>query len=394
MFFPISLAKRINFAETRPKFLRISQKSSTFARLLYHITLSESSHIYNGSAFLMPDKSAWSEYELISRSPYNCVWRAKADGQWFILKAARTDIAGEQAHYLHLLQREYDLLRRLDNPYIVKVWQWHEDKKVGSCIVEEYVSGKPLSDWLQHAPSTSQRKQILSELLEAVEYIHAKQIVHGDIKPQNILITDNGSHVKLIDFSMADADAFTAKNIGYSNAYAAPEQKNGLPTDCRTDIYAIGLIIQLLFPHRFAYIVRRCTKFNLELRYTTVTALRRALQRAILVPRWTTAFVIILTLLTVAFFALRSYRTTLSQPSHAEIALLDSLHAEYQSITDLYADSIRLAPEYKLEYEGLFVEEYLRIKNDAQTQYPAFHKLIEQDMIDTYTSYINQLDSL
>ena len=394
MFFPISLAKRINFAETRPKFLRISQKSSTFARLLYHITLSESSHIYNGSAFLMPDKSAWSEYELISRSPYNCVWRAKADGQWFILKAARTDIAGEQAHYLHLLQREYDLLRRLDNPYIVKVWQWHEDKKVGSCIVEEYVSGKPLSDWLQHAPSTSQLKQILSELLEAVEYIHAKQIVHGDIKPQNILITDNGSHVKLIDFSMADADAFTAKNIGYSNAYAAPEQKNGLPTDCRTDIYAIGLIIQLLFPHRFAYIVRRCTKSNPELRYTTVTALRRALQRAILVPRWTTAFVIILTLLTVAFFALRSYRNTLSQPSHAEIALLDSLHAEYQSITDLYADSIRMAPEYKLEYEGLFVEEYLRIKNDALTQYPAFHKLIEQDMIDTYTSYINQLESL
>ena len=356
--------------------------------------MSESSHIYSNNSSLIPEDSSWTEYELLSKSPYNRVWRAKTDGRWYILKAARTDIPGEKSRYVHLLQREYELLRRLDNPYIVKVWQWRQDEQIGTCIVEEYISGEPLNEWLQHSPLSAQRRQILNELLEAVGYIHALQIVHGDIKPQNILITSNGSHVKLIDFSMADADAFVAKNIGYSDSYAAPEQKKGLQTDCRTDIYALGLIIQLLFPHRFACIVRRCTKPDPKHRYTTVTALRRALQRAILVPRWTTALVIVLTLLTVAFFALRSYRNTLSQPSHAEMALLDSLHAEYQSITDLYADSIRLAPEYKLEYEGLFVEEYLRIKNDAQTQHPAFHKLIEQDMIDTYTEYINQLDSL
>lgn len=355
--------------------------------------MSESSHIYN-NASLMQEDFHWTEYELVSRSLYSCVWRAKANGQWYILKAARTDIAGEQSHYIHLLQREYDLLRRLDNPYIVKAWQLRQDEQIGTCIVEEYVSGKPLSEWLQHSPSSKQRRQVINELLEAVEYIHAQQIVHGDIKPQNILITNNGTHVKLIDFSMSDADAFTAKNIGFSNTYAAPEQKNGEETDCRTDIYALGLIIQLLSPHRFLHVVRRCTQTNPKHRYETVTSLRHALLRTVNVSRWTVISVIIMTLLVIVFFSLPRYVETSRQPSPDTKVLLDSLHAEYQQIVNVYADSILLMPERKLELEGQFAEDYLRIKNDAQMQHPAFNQLIEQDMIDTYTSYFNQLDSL
>lgn len=355
--------------------------------------MSESSHIYNANPLSLTD-SPWSEYELLSRSPYNEVWRAKANGQYYILKAARQDIQGEQAHYFHLLQREYNLLRRLDNPYIVKVWQWHQDERLGACIVEEYVSGEPLSEWLKHSPSTAQRLQVLNELLEALAYIHTQQIVHGDIKPQNILITHNGSHAKLIDFSMADADAFTAKNIGYTNTYAAPEQKNGEQTDCRTDIYALGQIIQLLFPRRYKQIVRRCTQPNPSLRYETVTALKRALQQATYAPRWIAISLIILALLLIPFFSLRNYIDTGSMPSPYEQELLDSLHAEYQHIVNRYADSIRLYPQRKLELEVRFVEKYRHIKNQAQEQHPDYRQQIEQDMIDTYTVYINQLDSL
>ena len=356
--------------------------------------MSDSSHIYNDAASLMPEESHWTEYELLSRSPYNEVWRAKANGQWYVLKAARRDIAGEESRYMQLLQREYDLLRRLDNPYIVKAWQWRQDEQVGACIVEEYVSGEPLCEWLEHSPSSAQRQQLLNELLEAVEYIHTKQIVHGDIKPQNILVTNNGSHVKLIDFSMADADAFAAKNIGYSDAFAAPEQKNGEQTDCRTDIYALGLIIQLLFPRRFRNIVRRCTQTNPAQRYETVSALRRALRRSSIAPKWTAILAIVLALMMVVFFSLRRYIETSQLPSPEEKVLLDSLHAEYQQIVDAYVDSIRIAPQRKIEWEVQFADEYLRLKNTAQEQHPASRQLIEQDMIDTYTSFFNQLDSL
>ncbi len=355
--------------------------------------MSESSHIYNNDS-LIPGESYWTEYELLSHSPYNNVWRAKANGQWYVLKAARMDIAGEQSHYIHLLQREYDLLRRLDNPYIVKAWQWRQDEQIGACIVEEYVSGEPLCEWLKHSPSFAQRHQVLNELLEAVEYIHTQQIVHGDIKPQNILVTNNGFHVKLIDFSMADADAFVAKNIGFSDAYAAPEQKNGQQTDCRTDIYALGLIIQLLFPRRLWHIVRRCTHTNPSQRYETVTALKRVLRLHINISRWTAVTMVILALPAVLFFSLPANVNSVKRPSPAEKVLMDSLHAAYQNITDNYADSIRLAPVNKLDYEVQFAEEYIRIKNDAQTLHPASHQLIEQDMIDTYTLYFNQLDSL
>ena len=299
--------------------------------------MSDSSQIYRDNSLLTQDDSVWTDYEQLSQSPYNYVWRAKSDGQWFVLKSARSDVAGEESRYITMLRREYNLLRRLDCPYIVRVWQWREDGKVGQCIVEEYVSGKPLDVWLRHSPSAAQRRRVFDELIEAVKYIHANQIVHGDIKPQNILITDNGGHVKLLDFSMADADAFLAKNIGYSDTFAAPEQKNGQPTDCRTDIYALGQIISLLFPRRFRLIVRRCTNPSPERRYATVTAMHNALRRAVRAPRWAGAITFLLTLLLVDVLYMHSYTETLSQASSAKQEMMDSLNNEYKSLLDRYS---------------------------------------------------------
>ncbi len=77
----------------------------------------------------------------------------------------------------------------------------------------------------------------------------------------------------------------------------------------------------------------------------------------------------------------------------AENSVMGNLHNAYLEATDRYADSIRLYPEQKIQYEVKF-EEYLRIKKDAQRCNPSYHQLIERDMIDHYTSYINQLEAL
>ena len=196
-----------------------------------------------------------------------------------ILKAANKE-KGSLTENIARLQREYKLLERLyGNEHIVRCIGWREDAEVGPCIVMEYIDGETLTDYLKSAPSSKEKKRILNELIDALGFIHKQQIVHNDLKPDNILITRNGHNVKLIDFGYADSDSNIDKATGGTKAFAAPELANREGTDVTSDIYSLGFIIKALFPHQYTCITSKCLREKSSRRYQNANEVRQALSR-------------------------------------------------------------------------------------------------------------------
>lgn len=220
--------------------------------------------------------SVFSDFELLSDSGHNLIYRALCSGKWVVLKAARTEEGNTTRNRL-LLRREYDIMRAIDCIYVVLPWQMTEVPGIGTAIVMEYVQGRTLDAFLQEKPSFAERKRVADELMEALASLHARQIVHGDLKGTNILITDVGNHVRLIDFGFADTDAYLAKNIGTTPSIQSPEQPDtsASTADIQRDIYAFGKILSVLFPHRYCFIRKRC----LNNRYASIREVKAALRR-------------------------------------------------------------------------------------------------------------------
>ena len=247
----------------------------------------KSSEFTSGPVRDLTDKelgvSEYSDFELLSDSGHNLVYRAMCGGKWVVLKCAQTE-EGNTTRNQHLLRREYDIMRAIDSIYVVRPWQMTDVPGLGMAIVMEYVHGRTLDAFLQEKPSCSDRRRVTEELLEALQSLHERQIVHGDLKGTNILITDAGNHVRLIDFGFADTDAYIAKNLGTTPSIHSPElifSPSAETADIQRDIFAFGKILSLLFPHRFRLIRKRC----LRGRYASIREVRKALHRHALC-RW------------------------------------------------------------------------------------------------------------
>lgn len=116
-------------------------------------------------------------------------------------------------------------------------------------IVMEYVDGMTLREYLnERGGKLSSRETVhfISQILKALEHAHANGIVHRDIKPQNIMLLDNGQ-LRMMDFgiariSRADNQMLAGKAMG-SVHYISPEQAKGDETDRTSDIYSVGVMM-------------------------------------------------------------------------------------------------------------------------------------------------------
>lgn len=244
--------------------------------------------------------------------------------------------------YMNLFRKEFELGIELEHPNIVRYFDYGEDEE-GPFIKMDYVDGDGLDEFAAKHPDffneKKKRQCLRDELLDALAYLHGKQMLHLDLKPSNILITNNGHHVKLVDLGFAWTDGYL-HDAGFSRDYCAPEQlasKAGgfMPA---TDIYALGRIMQR---YRLApsSVVGKCLRGQPEERYQGIHEVRKAVLR----PRRAAFIISAILLASCIVFGLtrvaQNHNTENDVPKHDTVFV-------YQTDTVFVAEQV---PELTLE---------------------------------------------
>ena len=178
-------------------------------------------------------------------------------GRTVAVKIMRADFANDKI-FLERFRREAHSVAQMNNPNIVNIYDSGEEvvtTETGQTehlpyLVMEYVKGQTLRDILKVNGALSQRdaEQVMVGVLNALEYSHRMGIIHRDIKPGNIMISEQGV-VKVMDFGIARALDDSAATMTQSQGvvgtaqYLSPEQARGESVDMRSDLYSAGCVL-------------------------------------------------------------------------------------------------------------------------------------------------------
>lgn len=212
---------------------------------------------------------SFTDIELFRKSGHSILLRAKRYGRLWLLKGIAENM-GDTGVYCQMLKKEFDILVRMQFPGIVHASEMItlDGDFAGSYIVMEWLDGVDWGQWVKETHSLKVKLDVCRQLLEAVSYIHSQGIVHRDLKPGNIMITHNGSYLKIIDFGLSDAEHFSIfKQPAGTEGYMSPEQQTQSVADVRNDIFSIGTLLeQMNLGHEYRPIIRKC-KGSIAKRY-------------------------------------------------------------------------------------------------------------------------------
>ncbi|MBS7526924.1 protein kinase [Fusibacter paucivorans] len=178
--------------------------------------------------------------------------------------------------------KEYEFLSKLDHPGIPKIIDIETDHD-RTIIIEEFINGKTLNTYISEDEHFTEKKllDLFLKTCRVLSYIHAQipAIIHKDIKPENIMVNDNGD-VKLIDFGSArqfNENKSSDTMLLGTHGYAAPEQYGFKQTDQRTDIYSLGITMnevinqsQMTVGKPLKKIILKCIEVDPDQRFQSV----------------------------------------------------------------------------------------------------------------------------
>jgi beta-lactam-binding protein with PASTA domain/tRNA A-37 threonylcarbamoyl transferase component Bud32 len=162
------------------------------------------------------------------------------------LKALFPEFAREPS-FVERFRREAQAAANLNHPNIVAIYDWGQESGT-YFIVMEYVEGRSLRELIHSEGSLEpgQAADIAAEIASALAFAHRSGVVHRDVKPGNVLLTESGT-VKVTDFGIARAgtsDGLTQTGSVMGTAtYFSPEQAQGLAVDGRSDVYSVGIVL-------------------------------------------------------------------------------------------------------------------------------------------------------
>ena len=179
--------------------------------------------------------------------PYRLQSRLGAGGMGTVYRAVDTRLGRAvaikltQEQFSERFEREARAISSLNHPNICTLYD------VGpNYLVMELVDGETISARLKRGPLTiAEAVRYASQILAALAQAHERGVIHRDLKPGNIMIAKSG--VKVLDFGLAKSaydDSITASHMVMGTpAYMPPEQRDGKPTDARSDIYSFGCVL-------------------------------------------------------------------------------------------------------------------------------------------------------
>ena len=175
----------------------------------------------------------------------------------------------------------YQMLLEVSCPHLPQIMEVGE-KDGRTVLLEEYVQGDTLAEILQGGLLTvAEAKQITRQLCMALWVLHTRGVVHRDVKPDNVII--RGKEAVLIDFDASRIyknETQKDTQVLGTTGFAAPEQYGLSQSDGRADIYALGVLLNIMLTgehpsrkladRRMGRIVQRCTMVNPEKRYKNI----------------------------------------------------------------------------------------------------------------------------
>ena len=284
-------------------------------------------------------------------------FRVKLYGKLHFLKRLKVEYAGD-IRYQEALRKEFETGYRLEHPNLVRYLSLDKDS-----ILMEYVDGETLSQRFVRNPDyfneQKHTEKFVRQLLSALQYLHSHQVLHLDLKPDNILLTHINDDVKLIDLGFCYTDAFVDTQ-GHTNAFAAPEQKAGGEVDVRSDIYAFGKILELLPDHSlYNKVIARCTAERPEDRYQSVGEILHDILHKRRYFLWV-AVIVLLAALFAAGLALLTHQK--NESAVIEEIVADSVASEQQDTLE----QMTLPPVSKSNHQPPAKNEQTLLKEDME----------------------------